>query len=144
MPIRYDINSELRLVYAESVGAVDLADLRRHTDQLAADPRYRSPMKKLVDYRAGRVIQMDSDQTRTLTRYKLEFAEKFTGEQCAFVVADDLDFGMSRLHGAHVERLVDTNVFRDLESALAWLGVDAEAFREWALDLSIEDAGPQD
>lgn len=132
MPIRYAINGALKLVYAIGVDQVSLADLKQHMDELASDPAYRSPMKKLVDYRSGPVIRMDGEETRELTQYKLRLAV-FAGERCAFVVTHDTDFGMSRLHGAHVDRLVSTNVFRTLDAALEWLDVDRDAFQDWVV-----------
>ncbi|MDH3496179.1 MAG: hypothetical protein OER21_05415 [Gemmatimonadota bacterium] len=127
MPIKYAIDEDLRLVYAVAVGRVTLSDLMDHLKTLLQDPAYRRPMKKLVDYRAGHVIDMSVEETKRLTEFKLRHDETFRGEQCAFVVSDDVDFGLSRVHEMYVDPLVTTMVFRDVSDAFAWLDVDADS-----------------
>jgi len=123
MPIKYVIDDSQRLVYATAVGSVTMPDLVDHLRALSADPRYIPPMKKLVDYRAGHVIAMTTAETRRLTEFKLELGDKFRGEKCAFLVSDDLDFGLSRVSGAYADPVFESGVFREAHSALAWLNV---------------------
>lgn len=127
MPIKYAIDQDLRFVYAVAVGRVTLSELMDHLTLLAQDAAYRSPMKKLVDYRAGHVLDMSVEETKRLTEFKLQHDDVFRGERCAFLVSDDVDFGLSRVHEAYVDQLVDTRVFRDLPALLEWLGVDADS-----------------
>ena len=132
MPIKYAIDEDLRLVYAVAEGKVSLPDLMDHLKTLAQDSAYQHPMKKLVDYRAGHVIDMSVDETTRLTEFKLKYDDVFQGERCAFVVNDDVDFGLSRVHEMHVDKLVDTMVFRNLSDSLEWLGVEAESVDQLA------------
>jgi hypothetical protein len=128
MPVRYTINAEQRFVHAVSDGEVTAADLIEHWNDLAADPDYQAPMRKLVDYRAGPVLQLDRDGERRITAAKLQHRQVFAGERCAIVTTSDFDFGMSRMHGAHMDDSgVETATFRTLPEALAWLGVDPAA-----------------
>ena len=127
MPIKYVIDDNLRLVYATAVGSVTMDELVEHLETLSADPRYVPPMKKLVDYRAGHVIAMSVEETRRLTEFKLELGDVFRGEKCAFLVSDDLDFGLSRVSGAYADPVLESNVFREAPSALAWLGVGPDS-----------------
>ena len=127
MPIKYVIDDSMRLVYATAVGPVTMAELVDHLRALSADPRYLRPMKKLVDYRAGHVIAMSVEETKRLTEFKLELGDVFRGERCAFLVSDDLDFGLSRVHGAYADPVLESSVFRDVSSALAWLGISPDS-----------------
>jgi len=49
MPIEYEIIEDKRLVIAKGSGVVTGNDVISHLDTLAADEKYLSPMKKLVD-----------------------------------------------------------------------------------------------
>lgn len=127
MPIKYAIDDDLRLVHATAVGSVTLDELVDHLRALSADPRYVPPMKKLVDYRAGHVIAMSVEETRRLTEFKLGLGDVFRGEMCAFLVSDDRDFGLSRVSGAYADPMLESNVFREVHSALAWLGISLDS-----------------
>ncbi len=128
MPIRYRILKEHRLVHAVSAGKVTVDDLVRHMDELAADPDYVRPMKKLVDYRRGPAVALDNEGVLTVSIAKSRHRSTFAGERCAFVTPRDVDFGMSRAHAARMDETgVEIAVFRDLVEALQWLEVDLPA-----------------
>ncbi|MBE0564862.1 MAG: hypothetical protein IH621_02820 [Krumholzibacteria bacterium] len=136
MPIRYTIDEQARFVHAVSEGRVTVQDLLAHWDELAADPRYRAPMKKLVDYRRGPALALDREGEKIVTAAKMGHRKAFGGERCAIITPHDIDFGMSRVHGAHMDESgVETAVFRTLAEALAWLGLGADV-------LGGGDAGP--
>ena len=125
MPIKYEILTDKKLVYAVAEGRVTIDELLDHIRELAADPRYEPPMKKLVDYRNAPVVALSVAESDHFTEAKKAVAHRFTGEVCAIVVKHDIDFGMSRLHGAKAESArIDTNVFRRFEEALSWLDVE--------------------
>ena len=124
MPIKYKIFQDRDLVYALGIGEVTYEDLLLHIEELAADPKYISPMKKLVDYRNSSLSSLSTENSIKITKKKALLYETFKNEKCAFVTTSDLDFGMTRLHGAHIEDSgIMTNVFRNFEEALAWLQV---------------------
>lgn len=127
MPIKYKIFPNRNLVYALGIGEVTYDDLLLHIEKLAVDPKYISPMKKIVDYRNSTLAKLSTEDSIKITKRKAQLIETFKNEKCAFVAKSDLDFGMTRLHGAHIDGLgVETNVFRNLKEALVWLGVDLE------------------
>ena len=126
MPIEYRIRGDV--VYVAGTGVVTAADLADHLDSLRRDPAYRSPMKKIVDYRSGRVLEVSTEEIQRIARLKLRLKEAFEGERCAFLVNADMDFGLSRMHGALVEEHLDSAVFREIPPALEWLGVDPGTF----------------
>jgi hypothetical protein len=53
------------------------------------------------------------------------------GERCAFVSPVDLTYSVSRVHQALVDNTdINTEVFRQIEDALEWLGVELEMYSE--------------
>jgi len=125
MALKYRIFSEKRLVYARSEGPLSSEELLAHLHNLAIDPSYRPPMKKLVDYRLSGLQSLSQRDAEEFTELKRSMGPIFQGEVYAIVVATDLDFGLSRVHGSMIETAnMQTEVFRDIDEALSWLEVD--------------------
>lgn len=127
MSIKYKIFQNRKLVYAVGEGEIKFDDLLDHYEDLSNNPKYIPPMKKLVDYRNATLVELSIDQAHQITKKKIQLKGKFKNEICAFVTKTDLDFGMSRMHGAQLESSdITTNVFRNIEDALSWLHVDLD------------------
>lgn len=127
MPIKYKIFQNRNLVYALGIGEITYDDLLRHIEELSTDPKYVSPMKKIVDYRNSTLVKLKTEESIRITNKKNKLIETFKNEKCAFVTNSDLDFGMTRMHGTHIDSTgITTQVFRSFEDALAWLEVDLE------------------
>ena len=124
MPIEYDIIGDKQLVLAKGSGVVTGNDVIRHLDRLAADNRYKVPMKKLVDYRSIDSINISPEEAEEIAQKKQTLSSTFRGERCAFVSPGDLTYGISRVHQALVDSTeVDTKVFRRIEDAIDWLDI---------------------
>ena len=124
MPIEYDIIGDKQLVLAKGSGVVTGNDVIRHLDRLAADNRYKVPMKKLVDYRSIDSINISPEEAEEIAQKKQTLSSTFRGERCAFVSPGDLTYGTSRVHQALVDSTeVDTKVFRRMEDAIDWLDI---------------------
>jgi hypothetical protein len=124
MPIEYDIIMDKKLVLAKGAGLITGIDVIKHLDALAADDRYRAPMKKLVDYRTIDSIGISLEEAYSIAQKKIKLASIFTGERCAFVSPMDVSYGSSRVHQALVDGAgLETAVFRRIEDALQWLDV---------------------
>ena len=124
MPIEYDIIEDKHLVMAIGSGVVTGNDVIRHLERLAADDRYTSPMKKIVDYRSIDSINISPEEAVTIALKKDTFSNKFRGERCVFVSPGNLTYNTSRVHQSLVDSSgIDTAVFRQIEEALEWLDV---------------------
>lgn len=131
MAIEYDIIEEKRLIIAKGSGVVTGNDVLEHLDTISADERYVAPMKKLVDYRYIESIMISVDEAYVIAQKKEELGNKFTEERCAFVSPGDLTYGTSRVHQSLIAQTdINTEVFRQLEDALEWLGVELEMYSE--------------
>jgi len=131
MPIEYDIIMDYKLILAKGSGVITGIDVIRHLDALAADNRYKAPMKKLVDYRTIDSIRISMNEAYSIAQKKIKLASIFKGERCAFVSPMDLSYASSRVHQALVDGTgLDTAVFRSIEDALEWLDVTLDINHE--------------
>lgn len=124
MSIKYDIIESKSLILAKGIDVVKGTEVIKHLDELAADERYKAPMKKLVDYRNIDNIIISSEDAIIIAKKKKNLAVKFQGEKCAFVSPGDLTYGTSRVHQALIQGAdINTEVFRSVDEAIDWLDV---------------------
>jgi len=125
MPLKYKIFEDRKLVYVIGKNRITYDDLMTHMIELSKDPKYKSPMKKLINYLDATLVELTREESQNITDIKASLNVIFKKELCAFIVNSDVDFGISRVHGAKIESAqIHTNVFRDIKSALSWLDVD--------------------
>ena len=133
MAIEYTIIPELKLVYVISSAVIDYSELNEHFDTLAMDPRYQPPMKKLIDYRNTWLRELSDKELALCNSQKETFKERFSGEQCAIVSTDDLNYRTARRLCAQRGPLVSTTrPFKDLVSAFNWLELE-DTYKELSL-----------
>ena len=126
MSLKYEIYENLKLVLAIGKDIISFKELMDHMDQLSKDPRYIKPMKKLVDYRQVKSIQLNSAESETFAQKKAGLANIFIGEKCAIVAPVDPAYGVARVHDSlmdYKEPGIEVSVFRDWEEAQNWLDV---------------------
>ena len=102
-----------KLILAKGSGVVTGNDVIEHLNSLAADNRYRAPMKKLIDYRSIDGINISADEARKIAQKKQSLISTFHGKKCAFVSPGDLTYGTSRVHKTLISSVdVNTAVLR--------------------------------
>lgn len=127
MPLKYEVVESKKLVYVIGTGVVTFYELMHHIEKLGQDRRYKAPMKKLVDYRQIQYLDLSMHEQKALAQKKVEFNALYAGEKCAIVAPTDVGFGIARIHGALVDdSIIETMVFRDINGALAWLGIELD------------------
>ncbi len=127
MPLRYKIIENKKLAYVVGTGAVTFSELMNHVDELSKDPKYKAPMKKLVDYREINKLDLSMKEQESFAQKKASAKESFAGEKCAIVVTTDYGFALARVHVSLSEGADrDTAVYRDFKKALAWLNVEID------------------
>ena len=132
MPAAYIVDADRSLVLSRGWGAVTGADLLMHVRSLRTDPRFQPQFSQLFDFRATTDVRVDAQSVREIAAQNPFGA----GARRAFVVANDVAFGMARMYQILTEVSPDElEVFRDLDEALRWLGV-AEAKAELLRTLS--------
>ena len=124
MALEYDIIENKRLVIAKGSGTLSRHEIVNHFDTLSKDPRYKAPMKKLVDFRNVDRFTLSMDDEKKLSAHKSSYEGIFRNERCAIVSSKDIIYGMSRVHEALMfESKIDINVFRDIHEAIKWIDI---------------------
>ena len=124
MPFSYIVHKDLHLVVSTGRECVSWGEIRACQDQTHVDPDFNAEFDQLVDLRSVTGFAMTSGQTRMLARRRIF---SVTSKR-AFVAPTPTVFGVSRTWETFTE-LSDCpsqiGIFRDLPSALWWLGVKA-------------------
>ena len=127
MPLKYEIIESKKLVYAKATGTVTFSDLMNHVAELCQDSKYKAPMKKLVDYRKIKTMDISMDEQKRFVEKKASAKELFSGEKCAIVAPTDFGFALARVHASLTGGAEwDTATFRDFNEALIWLGIELD------------------
>jgi hypothetical protein len=123
MPIVYRVDQARNLVRSVATGVVTDEDFRTWTEELASDPEVLSGMSQLADFRDVDRFDVTPACIRHVVGMEAEH-EKFTHAWRAFVVTQDVAYGMVRMYQTLSEDEEQRiRVFRDLCSAQSWLGL---------------------
>ena len=120
MPVTYEIDRDRRLVRTRCAGAVTMAEVLGHFDELERDPARPERLDVLLDL-TGSTTLPGSDQLRTVAaRISAVRTPRFG--RMAIVADRDSMFGMARMFGVFAEAyFTASKVFRDLPEAERWL-----------------------
>jgi hypothetical protein len=115
----YTIDKERRLVMTSGAGPLTREDVFGHMNRLSADPDFEPDFCQLADFRHITDILFGPEEVR-------QFAERdiySPSARRAFLVRDDLQFGLARMFEIHRELRGETGirVFRTLDEALGWV-----------------------
>lgn len=124
MPLRYVIHKPRRLVHTTGWDRLTFAQTTSYIDQLLNDPDFDPEFNQLVDLTALAGLGMTTEETKLIAG-RSGFSPT---SRRAFVAPDPAVFGMSRLFAAYNEisnKPSQICVFRDLPSALKWLGLES-------------------
>ena len=118
MPVNYQIDPELALVFVRVTDMVSAAEMAAHHATLRADPSFSPDLDALVDFTGAEPFQGTGEEIRRLVADMPYNA----GTRRAYVAAIDLHFGLSRMAQSYAEvKGIQVEVFRDRDSALRWL-----------------------
>jgi hypothetical protein len=121
MPVNYAIQG--KYVTLELVGKYLPDDVIKAFERAMSDPKCPNPAALMVDVRRSETLATTPvPEIRRVAEYIGPFAAR-VGGRVAVVASSDVHFGLSRLGSVYTEGVgVDAQVFRDVESAAAWLG----------------------
>lgn len=122
MPITWDIDEDAKLVTVRVAGSLTLDAAREVLMELYAQPSYRPPMVDLWDLRAAQIDSSPGD-VEAFVRFIQGNRGDHGTEQTALVVANMVDFGISRMYQAHAEVCLSLSIraFTQLDEAYRWL-----------------------
>jgi hypothetical protein len=131
MTVEYSFTKEWKLVWVNITDTVTFEQMAAYLKSLSRDPRYRPPMNKLVDFRQCRDYALTREEAENFAGLNRDLGTVFSNEKCAIVAPGDLEYGMSRVHEMYTTGSgLEITVFRQLQDALDWLGIDAEALEK--------------
>jgi hypothetical protein len=121
VPASYKIDKARRFVLSTGTGFLSKEDVLGHMDRISADPEFDPTFSQLLDFTNVAEVGFGPDDVR-------QFAERnifSPGSRRAFVVQNDLHFGLARMFEIHRELRGETGiaVFRSMEEAMDWIAV---------------------
>jgi hypothetical protein len=122
---RFD--AERNVLFVSFEGLISDEDLVKYAQRIATSPAIPPGHGELVDLRRVEVGEVHSHTLRRI-------AELFAGadrtperSRVAIVASDDVAYGLSRMYQAfRSESPLDLRVFRAMNEARAWLGLEPE------------------
>lgn len=126
MPEGHEIDVTRRVVVSRAWGVLSAAEFMAHQIAVGADPSFDPTFTHLVDLRDVTAFDLDTGTIRSKARSSI-FRP---GVRRAIVAPSDLAFGLARMFGTYAESASQTvAVFRAIEEAEHWLGLDSTASR---------------
>src|SRR5579864_1804916 len=117
----YTIDKKRRLVLSSGNGALTKEDLLGHMERLSKDPDFNPEFCQVVDFTQITAVEVEPEDVRQLAQRNI-FSPR---SRRAFVVKDDLQFGLARMFEIHRELKGETGirVFRTFDEAMDWIMV---------------------
>jgi hypothetical protein len=117
----YKIDKKRRLVLSSGDGVLTKADLLGHMERLSKDPDFDPDFSQVSDFRQIDALEIGPEDVRQLAQRDI-FSPR---SRRAFVVKDDLQFGLARMFEIHRELKGETGirVFRTYDEAMDWIMV---------------------
>ena len=128
MPIDYHIDGERRLVIATGRGTVTHEDLWNYQRAVWSNPEVAG-FNELADMRAVRQFGPASpEQMSELASFAARMEAGAAATKFAIVASHDVAYGLGRMfqayRGLQSQGRKQVGVFRTMEEALQWLGVE--------------------
>jgi hypothetical protein len=129
--------SEDQLIVTRASGVITGEELSEHQKRLLADPEFNPAYRQL--WHGGAATDVRTNFA-TMSRLSYSYEE---GARRAIYAPTDLGFGMARMF--EILRSDDHSgglrVFKDLDEALAWIGLDRTTYERLTQDLDWEGVG---
>ena len=120
MDCTIDIDVASAVATVRLTGLITVAEAARAFERLAAHPQYRDGVARLWNVRKAEFSKITSDDIRQISQAARATLSN-PRARVALLVARDVDFGISRMYQSTAGETLPMQVFRDLESAEAWL-----------------------
>lgn len=129
MPIAYTIDRSLRVIFTTADNVLTDQDWMRHHERLRNHPTFEADFDQLLDFRSVEDCRLTPEVIR-ITSVKSIFRRH---SHQAFVAVNNLTFGMCRMYEMLCARHdLRIEVFRDIQAAKEWLGLNTDDVRSTA------------
>jgi hypothetical protein len=125
MPADFYIDVTREMVFSKAIGVLGVTDCLDHMNRLQGHPQFRPEMNQIIDFCSVTEANLSHSELSFLARRTIFSARS----RRAFVVASDLDFGLSRVFGTYRELQGEPGirVFREMTQAMSWLDISVAA-----------------
>lgn len=120
MPASYTIDTARRVVLSRLCGVLTLADLAALRARLRADPAADRAFDRLADCRGLTRMDVSAQDVKQLA----DGPAPRSDTRLAIVADTAAAYGLARMYQMHREGKEAVEVFRDLDDAQAWLGLN--------------------
>jgi hypothetical protein len=124
MPADFYIDTQQRIVFSKATGVFGRVEAVDHMTRLLSHPDFRPEFNQLADFREIAELALSNADIKDLARQTVFSASS----KRAFVVASDLQFGLSRMFGTFRQMAGEPGImtFKSMAEALSWLSLSAE------------------
>lgn len=119
-PIVYRVDRERGLIFEQWRGTVTARDLEHYWKHMLADPEALAVRRTLVDLRDATLVFHGDDLMNLIATHVLPVLKGRTWHT-AIVVANPVQFGVSRQYSAFADHFSDDAIFDNEWDALRWL-----------------------
>jgi len=127
MPIEVRIDKQLGVVLRRVTGKVTTEELIANFIETLQHPDYRPGMRSLSDLREVHPSTFSAD-ARKIGDFVVSRSKQTGSARAAIVVSQDASYGMVRVLQVFAQNSpMDIQVFRDMNEARTWLGLDEES-----------------
>jgi stage II sporulation SpoAA-like protein len=125
MPMRYKIDSERGMLFIEADGETTQAERLEAMQAWISDPDFRHGLQTLADFSESTNVPTLAE-LQEIINFMRRYATTIGQKRIAMVTSRAVSFGVARQFGALAPgAFLTVQVFRDRESALAWLAEDS-------------------
>jgi SpoIIAA-like len=125
MPMRYKIDSERGMLFIEADGETTQAERLEAMQAWISDPDFRPGLQTLADFSESTNVPTLAE-LQEIVDYMRRYATTIGQKRIAMVTSRAVSFGVARQFGALTPgAFLTIQVFKDRESALAWLAEDS-------------------
>lgn len=120
MPITYEIDPELGLVFSQFEGYIRAQDLEEHWRRLLGDPAAPQRLALAAELGDSQLL-VDGEDLQRLVRTVIE---PLLGERrwrFAIIAPTPTQYGLAKQFMLFAEQCGDTETFRNADAAIAWL-----------------------
>jgi len=119
VPAFYTIDRERELVLSSGSGILTQEDVSNHMERLSTDPDFDPNFSQVLDFTNVTAVEIRPDDIRRLAERNIFSSHS----RRAFVVKDDLHFGLARMYEIYRELHgeMGIRVFRNFDDAMNWI-----------------------
>ena len=122
---KYEIEPTMGAILTKVSGCVTAEEIIVYLAEVFSHPKRGRPYRELFDLREADLFGVDMDGARRIAAFVKDYRSELESGMVAVVAPRDFDFAMGRVIGAYLDELpFDFRVFRNMNDAKAWIGLD--------------------